>query len=1045
MFKNYSYRTKMLLWIMPVLITGLLLLSGSAYWYAKQVVEKELTDSMLATTAKAAEGINIWCKTLVLEPETVAATPSAKLINVDFTQIDQLNTSRRELLHRRYPDLFRDIYAANRWGIYHTVQVKDNQNSFFVGDISNREYFKSIMNGRPAQITPPLVSRTTNEPTIFVVAPINGENGVPQGLIGAGISLAYVQNIAESLKASPNGYGVLIAQDGTFIYHPNQDYIMKKKISDMEEPSVRELGQLMMGGNSGVQRYRYNEQEKIAFYYPIPFTGWSVATVLPVAEFFAPATMMLQRLMLLTVSIIILMVFVIWWSAKRFAQPLQELAAYAMEIGNGNMQAQPPAVQAEDEVGRLAKIFHEMIKNLACMMAALRQKNQDLEMETGERRKAQDALRQINDELEQTVEARTQELYAANQELTAMNQQMQAINETLHGTNIELQNEITYRCQMQEQLVAREKQYQAIATLLTGPVDHMPSFLVSVLEQALAWIKAADGYISLYNEKEQRFVLQHGIGIHTEWQWQALPGEQALQEKVYQTGDMLFVDDCLHSTWREQYPLLEKVSSMILLPLRYGGEVKGILAASWRQEVPKLTADDIALLRQYGDLAAVAIERLSVQQEMRQMAFYDKLTGLPNRLLLTMELEKALKKRRNVVASGVLFLIDIDDLKTINDNFGHVNGDTVILAISEKIVASVGQRGFVARQGGDEFIVWMRGEVTREAAELLAAEILHAVSQEYQVVEERVYMSASIGIVLYPVDDVTVEGILKKADSAMYAAKAAGRNRWQFYDSRLTEAARQHMLLTNGLRRALERGEFYLHYQPQLDIASGEITGYEALLRWHSAEHGLVSPLQFIPVAEHSGLIQAIGRWVLAEACRFARKLAEQGRGQVKVAVNVSARQFVAGGFVEDVMDAIHRAQVLPQQIEIEVTESIMIDRVEESCQALARLRDFGVGVALDDFGTGYSSLTYLRSLPVKVLKIDKSFIDKICVDSVQLELVGSIIQMGHNLGLSVVAEGVETMEQLELLKTLQCDSIQGYVFSRPLPEQEAREFQKKL
>lgn len=1044
MFKSYPYRTKLLLWVMPVLVIGLVTLGFGAHWYIEQVIKQELTDSMLATTAKAAEGIDIWCRTLVLEPETIASTPTAKTINTNFSQIDELNISRNSSLHKKYPDLFRDIYAADRTGVYHTVQANLDGYFIFEGNISNRDYFIKIMSGGPAQLTPPLLSRTSGVATIFAVAPIQDNNGQPQGLVGAGISLEYVQKVAESLKAGKTGYGILLAQDGTFIYHPNSEYVMQKKISELSDPSTVELGALMMVGGSGVKSYSYNGEAKIAFYCPVPFAGWSVATVLPEAEFFAPVIKMVRWLTIITILIISIVGLVIWRASRRLTRPLQELAIYAWEISLGNLTATPLVPESCDEIGSLTQNFNTMTSTLLTMMSDMAGQNKALEAEAYERKRVEMALWQVNEKLEQKVEERTKELYAANQELTGMNEEVQAINETLSDTNEQLQEEIKQHEQTQEQLLIREKQYRASASLLTGPVDNMPGLLESILNNALSLIKAPDGYISLYEEAGQGFVIQQGVGIHKSRVKHFMLNDRGMQKQVYETGEMLYVENYQNFPRGYEDTMLATMTSIIMLPLTYGGQVQGILAASWQEQVHDVSIDDIETMRQFGDLAAVAIQRLHIQEQIYYGAFHDTLTGLANRASLNLRLEKELTKARAGETEGIVLFIDLDELKTINDNFGHFSGDNVIIAAGQHIVAAVGESGFVARQGGDEFIVILSDSKYKGNAAQVADKVLAALSQEYEVGGEYIHMSASIGVVLYPRDADTAVDILKKADSAMYAAKEAGRNRWQFYEPLLLEESFQKMILTNGLRRALERKELYLHYQPQLNLDGSSIVGFEALLRWKSEEYGNISPLQFIPLAERNGLIQPIGKWVLEEACRFARRLQDMGRENVKVAVNISTRQLMAAGFVELVYQSVAEAGISPQQLELEVTESILIEHVGEGRRYLEQLRDFGVGLALDDFGTGYSSLTYLKNLPVKILKIDKSFIDNICVDKTQLQLVGSIIQMGHNFGLQIVAEGVEASEQLAALKVLACDYIQGYIFSRPLPADEAILFKGK-
>jgi len=296
-------------------------------------------------------------------------------------------------------------------------------------------------------------------------------------------------------------------------------------------------------------------------------------------------------------------------------------------------------------------------------------------------------------------------------------------------------------------------------------------------------------------------------------------------------------------------------------------------------------------------------------------------------------------------------------------------------------------------------------------------------------------MSASIGIVLYPEHGDMSEEILKKADAAMYAAKESGRNCWHFFEPKLLEKAVEDMALVNSLRRALTRKELFLNYQPQLTADGERIVGVEALLRWNSPEHGLVSPARFIPIAERSRLIVQIGQWVFQEACRFAKRLADMGMSDVRMAVNISPRQIKDEHFVAFVRDIIESSGVRPQQIEIEITENVFIDTLEDSIYKLKQLQEYGIKLSLDDFGTGFSSLTYLRRLPVDSLKIDKSFIDGIASDELQLKFVNSIINLGHMLGMVIVAEGVETKEQLIKLIDCGCDHIQGFLFSKPVSE----------
>ncbi|MDR3562172.1 MAG: EAL domain-containing protein [Negativicutes bacterium] len=437
-------------------------------------------------------------------------------------------------------------------------------------------------------------------------------------------------------------------------------------------------------------------------------------------------------------------------------------------------------------------------------------------------------------------------------------------------------------------------------------------------------------------------------------------------------------------------------------------------------------------------LALDITDRKLREEEIRRMAYFDPLTGLPNRTHIKMRLEEELEKARRGLAAGAVLFIDMDDLKMVNDTFGHTYGDHVITMASAYIAAAVGEGAVVARIGGDEFIVLLASGSDRKKITAAAERLIKALNRDYDIGDARPHMSASIGISVYPENGDTAEELFKNADIALYAAKGSGKNAWRFYDANMQKTSSENMVLKHSLRGAIERGELSLHYQPQVAVVGEAVVGFEALLRWTSIEHGSVPPGRFIPLAEESDVIHVIGSWVLKEACRFARRLADLGQGELSVAVNVSPRQLAAADFVAIVQGAITAAGISPGQLELEITENLLIGSMEDSIGKLREIKNYGVRLSLDDFGTGYSSLTYLRSLPVDTLKIDKSFIDNILLDKAQLALVASIVDMAHVLGLTVVAEGVETKQQLQQLIHCRCDWVQGYVYSRPIIDAEA-------
>ncbi|BHH81910.1 hybrid sensor histidine kinase/response regulator [Desulforhopalus sp. 52FAK] len=373
MFKQFlSLRAKLFIWLMPIILTGLVSVSSGAYFYFKNVIEEELSKSMLSSVEKSAESINRWLATIVLEPETMASTPAAKNINENFELLDRQNLYRHKKLHANHSDIFVDIYAANSKGEYHTIIQEGDNYSIHKGNINSRPYFQSIMAGGPTQLTPPLISRTTGIPTIFMVSPILSDDGKPLGLIGAGISLTYIQHIAKDLKTGDTGYGFIIADDGTYIYHPHESFIMESKITELDNPMLNKLGRMMVAGKSGIYTFVEDNRAMVALFFPVPLTGWAVASVLPESELFAPAVNMVKILLTITIVFATLVGFAIIFAMNHLTKPLQTLADHAQELSSGNMDIPELKIQSEDEIGKLSKAFNLMITNLNSTLHGLK-------------------------------------------------------------------------------------------------------------------------------------------------------------------------------------------------------------------------------------------------------------------------------------------------------------------------------------------------------------------------------------------------------------------------------------------------------------------------------------------------------------------------------------------------------------------------------------------------------------------------------------------------------------------------------------------------
>lgn len=433
------------------------------------------------------------------------------------------------------------------------------------------------------------------------------------------------------------------------------------------------------------------------------------------------------------------------------------------------------------------------------------------------------------------------------------------------------------------------------------------------------------------------------------------------------------------------------------------------------------------------------LSRLVAQQNTRieHISRYDPLTGLPNRLSFLDRLEQELAHALRDDRMAAVMLVDLDRFQQINDSFGHPVADRLLQAVAERLKSLVRASDTVARMGGDEFAFVLAGIRDAKDAGEIAREILGSLARHPLMAgDNEVFAAASIGISIYPADGQDTTELIKNADAALHHAKNEGRNNFQYYAAQMNAAARQRLTLETELRRALEREEFVLYYQPKVNLASGRIAGMEALLRWQSAEHGLVAPGEFIPLLEETGLILPVGNWVLRAACEQARAWQKAGFPATRVAVNLSALQFRQPDLAGTILDILRGGDLdpVPGSLELELTESLLVRNVEGAIATLSGLREMGVHISIDDFGTGYSSLSYLKRFPINSLKIDQSFVRDISDGCDDGTIAGAIIALGHSLGLQVVAEGVETVEQLGYLRKARCDEMQGYLFSRPVP-----------
>jgi diguanylate cyclase (GGDEF)-like protein len=464
-------------------------------------------------------------------------------------------------------------------------------------------------------------------------------------------------------------------------------------------------------------------------------------------------------------------------------------------------------------------------------------------------------------------------------------------------------------------------------------------------------------------------------------------------------------------------------------------------------EIDIKTKDEVGELTQ--SFKEMSRNLQSSNEQIRYLAYHDNLTGLPNRLMFNDCLEHSLARARRSEMPLALLYIDLDNFKYINDTLGHHAGDELLKLTARRMRSSL-RRGdhlarteleqdpqTVARVGGDEFAIILPCIKSPYAAASVATRLLESLSQPFRIVSQEIFVTASIGITTYPQDADNAEALVKNADVAMYHAKEQGKNIYQYYSESMNAAALERLTMENRLRRALERDELLLHYQPLVDAQTQKIVGVEALIRWHQPELGWIFPTEFIPLAEESGLIVPIGEWVMKTACKQLKQWLDSGIGRMRLSVNLSNQQFRRERLDSVIENILRETGLPPSYLEVELTESSIMRSEQTAEKVLTAIKRLGVSIALDDFGTGYSSLGYLRRFPIDTLKIDRSFVKDIVTDKDGAEILSAIIAMAQTLKLSVTAEGVEDIQQFEFLRSKGCDTIQGYLFSRPVPPED--------
>jgi diguanylate cyclase (GGDEF)-like protein len=827
------------------------------------------------------------------------------------------------------------------------------------------------------------------KPTLQVTTPVAGANGKALGVIVINVDL---EQIFALLKADLRSeYQLYLTNKlGDFLIHPDSaltfgfDYGRRFLVQDTFTPVAS-----IVNRSSAITAVRTVAADKtnevVGGFARIPFGDLSeqgfviIGMTVPLSVVLAESEALSSKTINIVVIFSLLAIFLSALVAVVFVRPLKRLVAAVAQFSD-TRELIPAPVHSNDELGLLASSIEEMQAHILDYLANLNRHNEALQQEINGR-----------EQLEKYEQFRSHTL-----EVLAGEDSIANILETIvHGME---QLNPGMLCTIL--LLDKEGKH-----LGNGIAPSLPDFYNAAIDGIEIGIGVGSCGTAAFTA--QRVVVED-IQTHPYW----FPFKELAMRAE------------LGSCWSQ--PILASTNKVL-----------GTFAIYHRgPHTP--SESDIHLIEQSARLASIAIEHKQNEEEIKELAFYDHLTHLPNRRLLINRLQHALASSSRSSKQGALLFLDLDNFKTLNDTLGHDIGDLLLIQVAQRLEASVREGDTVARLGGDEFVVMLEdlSEQPFEAAaqaEYVGEKILSALNKPYLLGKHQYANTPSIGASLFN-DLLAPEELMKQADIAMYQAKQAGRNTLRFFDPKMQESINVRAALEDALHNALENGEFQLHYQVQVDSAFRPL-GAEALIRWQHPERGMVSPMQFIPLAEESGLIIAIGHWVLETACSQLKMWQQEAvTRDLVLAVNVSAKQFRQIDFVKQIQDVVQRHAINPARLKLELTESLLLEDIEDIIATMDALNEIGVQFSLDDFGTGYSSLQYLKQLPLDQLKIDQSFVRDIVFDSSDKAIVRTIIVMAKSLNLDVIAEGVETEEQFQLLLNKGCVHFQGYLFGKPMP-----------
>lgn len=1035
--RSYGLKQKIVLIICMFLTVLLGLIALLTSFYFREATRSLLLEQqtlLVSSIAKGLDGTIITTQNVLAQlSENLAAT----LYDGHQVDTDVFEKNKNHVLQKKH--FTGGLFLLDKQGsvIFFNGRNSHASEAGFFSDI-----FTATLHRNKDSIFPPRLCPVTQRPVVVMTRLLHDQSGKVAGLVGGLVDLLSEDSVFEHLvdmKIGKTGYPYLFAPDRTMILHPVASRIMKKDVA----PGENKMFDKAISGFEGAgETVNSRGLHTFVAFKHLESTGWILAINYPVADAFSSVRSFFIYFLVGMVMILLLSTLLALKIADIITNPLLELTTQANKVSRNTQNSSLTAdltffQQYNDEIGTLATAFNTMLKQL-------QQRMSDFELN----------LQVVFDNTDKGIIIHDQEgrILAAN--LPAQHLFDSDESTICSLTVLDLSAESTARHAALPQMMQRVKDGEVLTlSWRCRRLAGKSQFDAEIYYTRIIWNNepVLMGMIEDITEKKERNALIHRLSTALE-----------------QSANVIVITD-RHGVIEYANPSMEEITGYSVAEvigktpriLKSGAHLPEFYAElwttikdgrTWRGEICNKHKDGhfiwestvitpIVENQQITHFVAIK-EDISLrkihEQELYRQANFDELTGLPNRNFLHSHWDDIMADFKPGAGKIVLMLMDLDDFKIINDSLGHSVGDSLLQAVAKRIKDCLHPGDIVVRMGGDEFAIVPFRVRNNDHLEAIVSHIMDSFIEPFALQEQEVFITASMGIAVFSEDGETLEELLRNVDSAMYQSKNKGRNTVERYRDQLREDLHERLRLTAMLRRALEQEEFLLYYQPQQELATGKVECFEALLRWQPQNEAMIFPDKFIPILEETGMIVSVGEWVLQQVCSQVTTWRQKGIAVQYASVNVSLRQFQRPDIVNELLAIVNERGVDPASICLELTESIMMDDFRENLLKLQALRSAGFSISIDDFGTGYSSLNYLRRMQIQELKIDRSFINSLSEDTT---LVSAILGMASGLGLRVVAEGVETEEQRDFLKAHNCEFMQGYLLSRPLPAEQFEAF----